>query len=91
MASQDGTASTQTSASAYHLKQLTQELSDDLTKVRDADDFKSDSVPFLVHALKQGVSQLSSESKALSAGNQVSGRMSGESPQGLLKRREADR
>ncbi|QUC19620.1 uncharacterized protein UV8b_03861 [Ustilaginoidea virens] len=77
MASQDGTASTQTSASAYHLKQLTQELSDDLTKVRDADDFKSDS--------------LSSESKALSAGNQVSGRMSGESPQGLLKRREADR
>jgi ribosome assembly protein 3 len=44
--------------SAYYLQQLTHELSDDLDKVRAAEDFKPDSVPFLVHALRQGASQL---------------------------------
>lgn len=43
--------------SAHYLKRLTQELSEDLDKVRDADDFKADSVPFLVHALQQGAAQ----------------------------------
>lgn len=44
-----------------YLQRLTQELSEDLDKVRNADDFKADSVPFLVHALAQGTSQFSKE------------------------------
>jgi ribosome assembly protein 3 len=43
--------------SACYLQRLTRELSEDLDKIRNADDFKSDSVSFLVHALKQGVTQ----------------------------------
>lgn len=49
--------------SAYYLKQATHELAEDLNKVRDADDFKSDSVPFLIHALQQGTTQFSSNEK----------------------------
>lgn len=45
--------------SAHYLQRLTQELSEDLDRVRGADDFKSDSVPFLVHALQQGSTQFS--------------------------------
>lgn len=43
--------------SACYLQRLTQELSEDLDKIRNADDFKADSVSFLVHALQQGVTQ----------------------------------
>ncbi|KAG6251020.1 hypothetical protein E4U24_001409 [Claviceps purpurea] len=50
---------------AFYLQQLTQELSNDVDKVRVAEDFKTDSVPFLVHALRQGSSQLSSNTKAV--------------------------
>ncbi|KAK1999634.1 hypothetical protein LX36DRAFT_562580, partial [Colletotrichum falcatum] len=39
---------------AFYLQRTTQEFSEDLDKVREADDFKVDSVPFLVHALQQG-------------------------------------
>lgn len=49
--------------SSSYLQQLTQELSEDLDKVRNSDDFKADSVPFLVHALAQGTSQFSTEDK----------------------------
>ncbi|GKT63755.1 ribosome assembly protein 3 [Colletotrichum tofieldiae] len=39
---------------AFYLQRTTQEFAEDLDKVREADDFKADSVPFLVHALQQG-------------------------------------
>ncbi|CEI40130.1 hypothetical protein FVEN_g12417 [Fusarium venenatum] len=45
----------------YYLQRATQELSEDLDKVRNAEDFKTDSVPFLVHALQQGAGLFSSE------------------------------
>ncbi|KAH7129306.1 ribosome-assembly protein 3-domain-containing protein [Dactylonectria estremocensis] len=47
--------------SSYYLQRTTQELSEDLDKVRTADDFKADSIPFLVHALQQGVCLFSTE------------------------------
>ncbi|KAK1968584.1 hypothetical protein LY78DRAFT_419861 [Colletotrichum sublineola] len=39
---------------AFYLQRTTQEFAEDLDKVREAEDFKADSVPFLVHALQQG-------------------------------------
>ncbi|KAH7122852.1 ribosome-assembly protein 3-domain-containing protein [Dactylonectria macrodidyma] len=47
--------------SSYYLQRTTQELSEDLDKVRTADDFKADSIPFLVHALQQGTGLFSKE------------------------------
>lgn len=47
---------------SYYLQRLTQELAEDLDRVRNADDFKSDSVQYLVHALQQGASQFSPDS-----------------------------
>lgn len=47
--------------SAYYLQRVTQELSEDLDKVRNAEDFKADSIPFLVHALEQGAGLFSVE------------------------------
>ncbi|KND90903.1 hypothetical protein TOPH_04453 [Tolypocladium ophioglossoides CBS 100239] len=46
---------------SYYLQRATQELSEDLNKVRSADDFKPDSISFLVHALRQGAVQFSTE------------------------------
>lgn len=46
---------------SYYLERATRELSQDLDKVRGAEDFKLDSVPFLVHALRQNVTQFSSK------------------------------
>jgi ribosome assembly protein 3 len=46
---------------SYYLQRATHELSEDLDKVRNAEDFKADSIPFLVHALKQGVELFSPE------------------------------
>jgi ribosome assembly protein 3 len=47
--------------SAYYLQRTTQELADDLEKVRTAEDFKADSISSLVHALQQGAAQFSAE------------------------------
>lgn len=47
--------------SAYYLQRVTQELSEDLDKVRNAEDFKADSIPFLVRALQQGAELFSKE------------------------------
>lgn len=47
--------------SAYYLQRATQELAEDLDKVRNAEDFKADSIPFLVHALQQGTALFSAE------------------------------
>lgn len=57
--------------STFYLQQITQELSDDIQKVREAEDFKMDSVSFLVHALRQGSSQLLSKVEAMAAENQT--------------------
>lgn len=43
-----------------YLQRVTQELCEDLDTVRNADDFKAESVQFLVHALQQGAQQFSS-------------------------------
>ena len=47
----------------FFLQQATKELSDDLNRVRSSDDFRVESVPFLVHALQQGASQLNPKSQ----------------------------
>lgn len=52
---------TQAEFASYYLQRATQELAEDLDKVRNADDFKADSVPFLVQALQQGAVQFSGE------------------------------
>lgn len=44
---------------SYYLQRATQELASDLDKVRQAEDFKVDSIQFLVHALQQGATQFS--------------------------------
>ncbi|KAF5018953.1 hypothetical protein F66182_9042 [Fusarium sp. NRRL 66182] len=46
---------------SYYLQRTTQELSEDLDKVRNAEDFKADSIPFLIHALQQGTGLFSPE------------------------------
>ena len=47
--------------SSYYLQRATQELSEDIDKVRNAEDFKADSIPFLVRALQQGAGLFSTE------------------------------
>lgn len=49
--------------SAIYLRKIAAELADDLDKVREAQDFKANSVPMLIHALKQGESMFSVEEK----------------------------
>lgn len=46
---------------SYYLQRATQELAEDLDKVRNTNDFKPESIHFLVHALQQGSSQFSSD------------------------------
>jgi ribosome assembly protein 3 len=48
---------------SIYLRKVTAELADDLDKVREAKDFKSSSLPMLIHALKQGGSMYSAEEK----------------------------
>jgi ribosome assembly protein 3 len=48
---------------AYYLQRATKELAEDLDKVRNADDFKNDAIPMLVHALQQGTAMFSAEDK----------------------------
>ncbi|KJZ75650.1 hypothetical protein HIM_04807 [Hirsutella minnesotensis 3608] len=48
---------------AFYLQTATRELSEDLNQVRNAEDFKGDSVSFLVDALRQGANQFSAEDK----------------------------
>lgn len=52
-----GDSKTNQEFSATYLQRLTTELAEDIDKVRTADDFKADSIPFLVHALQQGSQQ----------------------------------
>lgn len=71
MSHQESQASRNVWSSTFYLQQLTNELSDDLHEVRGAEDFKADSVSFLVHALQQGCSQLSSNIEAVAAENRA--------------------
>lgn len=48
---------------AVYIRKITTELADDLDKVRSAQDFKANSIPMLIHALKQGESLFSAEEK----------------------------
>lgn len=57
-----------TDFSAYYLQRATKELAEDLGKVRDARDFKPDSVQVLVHAIQQGSSSFPATDKAEVAG-----------------------
>jgi ribosome assembly protein 3 len=57
MSRQTPVSSQQAEFSTLYLQRTTQELAEDLDKVRNAEDFKADSVPFLVHALQQGAKQ----------------------------------
>jgi ribosome assembly protein 3 len=49
---------------SYYLERSTQELSEDLDKVRNTNDFRAESIQFLVHALQQGASQFSPQDQA---------------------------
>jgi ribosome assembly protein 3 len=62
-AKQDGTTKPQKDFNAIYLRKITSELADDLDKVREAQDFKANSVPMLIHALKQGERLFSVEEK----------------------------
>lgn len=46
-----------------YIRKITTELADDLDKMREAQDFKANSIPMLIHALKQGESLFSIEEK----------------------------
>lgn len=44
---------------SFYLQRATKEFSEDLDKIRNADDFKDDAMPLLVNALSQGTSMFS--------------------------------
>lgn len=44
---------------SFYLQRATQEFSEDLDKIRNADDFRNDAIPVLVNALSQGTSMFS--------------------------------
>lgn len=44
---------------SFYLQRATQELSEDLDKIRNADDFRSDAISVLINALSQGTSMFS--------------------------------
>lgn len=56
-------ASSREDFSAIYLRKIAAELVDDLDKVREAQDFKANSVPMLIHGLKQGESMYSANEK----------------------------
>lgn len=44
---------------SFYLQRATQEFSEDLDKIRNADDFRNDAIPILINALSQGTSMFS--------------------------------
>ncbi|KAL1846252.1 hypothetical protein Daus18300_014306 [Diaporthe australafricana] len=44
---------------SFYLQQATKEFAEDLDKIRNADDFKSEAIPTLVSALSQGTAMFS--------------------------------
>ncbi|KAJ0115903.1 hypothetical protein N8I77_003787 [Diaporthe amygdali] len=45
---------------SFYLQRATKEFAEDLDKIRNADDFKSEAIPTLVSALSQGTAMFSS-------------------------------
>jgi ribosome assembly protein 3 len=45
------------------MQRVTSEFSEDLDKLRQADDFKNDALPLLINALQQGTSLFGAEDK----------------------------
>jgi ribosome assembly protein 3 len=58
-------AEPQSDFASFYLRHITQELADDLDKIRSANDFSEKSLPILIHALKQGEAIFSDEEKAM--------------------------
>jgi len=52
-----------TDFASFYLRTITKELSDDLDKIRSANDFSEQSVPILIHALQQGHQIFSNEER----------------------------
>ena len=48
---------------SFYLRRITEELADELDKIRSANDFSEGSLPILIHALQQGQSIFSEEEK----------------------------
>lgn len=44
---------------SYYLQRATKEFAEDLDKIRNADDFRSDALPMLINALSQGTALFS--------------------------------
>ncbi|CZR57528.1 uncharacterized protein PAC_07417 [Phialocephala subalpina] len=47
----------------FYMQRVTSEFSEDLDKLRQADDFKNDALPLLINALQQGTSLFRAEDK----------------------------
>jgi len=58
-------AGSSTDFESFYLRTITKELSDDLDKIRSANDFSEKSVPILIHALQQGHKIFSDEEKEI--------------------------
>jgi len=62
--SSKSTSDTNQRFEAFYLKRVTNELAEDLDKVRGADDFKDESaVPMLIYALLQGTQTFTADEK----------------------------
>ena len=48
---------------SFYLRRVTEELADELDKIRSANDFSESSLPILIHALQQGQNIFSEEEK----------------------------
>lgn len=48
---------------SFYLRRITEELADELDKIRSANDFSEGSLPILIHALQQGQNIFSEEEK----------------------------
>lgn len=48
---------------SYYMRRVTAEFADDIDKLRNAPDFSEQSVPVLIHALRQGAIAFSEEEK----------------------------
>ncbi|MCJ1308610.1 hypothetical protein MMC25_002263 [Agyrium rufum] len=66
------TANEAQSFDSWYLQAVTKEFADDIEKIRNAKDFKADSLPILIYALQQGASLYTDEEKA-----RVTGRTKG--------------
>jgi ribosome assembly protein 3 len=78
--SRQSDAEVQAQFTSFYLQNVTKELAEDLDKVRNADDFKADSVSFLVHALQQGTTQFSpADQRRVVAGMQGEEKAAGKS------------